>query len=90
MSKEKVTLTLDSENLRELRASVGSRSLSETVDTAVGAYLAQLRHLKEVDEWLAEMDEEHGPVPRQTLEWAAKMVAEWDHSRGEKRRRKAG
>jgi hypothetical protein len=89
MSKEKVTLTLDSDSLRSLRALVGARSISESVDSAVTAYLARLSHLKEVDEWLAEMDREHGPVPPQTLEWAAKMVAEWE-SRGEKRRRKAG
>jgi hypothetical protein len=89
MSKEKVTLTLDSDNLRELRSLVGARSISETVDTAVGAYLARLRHLKQVDEWLAEMDREHGPIPPQTLEWAAKMVQDWE-SRGERRRRKTG
>lgn len=89
MSKEKVTLTLDSDNLRELRSIVGARSMSETVDTAVSAYVARLRHLKEVDEWLAEMDREHGTIPPQTLEWAAKMVGEWE-TRVERRRRKAG
>lgn len=89
MSKEKVTLTLGSDHLRALRAMVGARSLSETVDTALDAYLARLRHLKEVDSWLAEMDRKHGPVPPETLEWAAKMVGEWE-ARGEKPRRKAG
>jgi hypothetical protein len=89
MSKEKVTLTLDSDNLRELRSLVGARSLSESVDSAVSAHLARLRHLKQVDEWLADMDREHGPIPRQTLEWAAKMVTEWE-SQGAKRRRKTG
>ena len=89
MSKEKVTLTLDSDNLRDLRSIVGARSISETVDNAVSAYLARLRHLRQVDEWLAEMDREHGPIPPETLEWAAKMVTNWE-SQGEKRRRKTG
>ena len=89
MAKEKITLTLDSDNLRGLRSIVGGRSISETVDTAVSAYLARLRHLKQVDAWLAEMDREHGPVPPQTLEWAAKMVDEWE-SASERRRRKTG
>jgi hypothetical protein len=89
MGKEKVTLTLDGDHLRELRALVGGRSLSETVDAAVSIHLAHLRHLKEVDEWLAEMDREHGPIPPQTLEWAAKMVGEWE-GRERRRRRRAG
>jgi hypothetical protein len=89
MAKEKITLTLDGDNLQELRELVGARSLSETVDIAVTAYLARLRHRRRVDEWLAEMDREHGPVPPQTLEWAAKMVDEWA-SPGVKRSRKAG
>jgi hypothetical protein len=90
MSKEKVTLTLDSDNLRDLRDIVGARSVSETVDTAVAAHLARLRHLREVDEWLAEMDREHGPIPPQTLEWAAKMVGEWEAAKDGRRRRKTG
>jgi hypothetical protein len=89
MSKEKVTVTLDSDNLRELRSIVGARSISETIDTAVSAHLARLRHLKEVDTWLAEMEREHGPIPRQTLEWAAKMVGDWEARTG-RRRRKTG
>lgn len=89
MSKEKVTVTLDSDNLRELRSLVGARSISETIDAALTAHLARLRHLKQVDEWLAEMDREHGPVPQQTLEWAAKMVDDWE-SRPARRRRKTG
>jgi hypothetical protein len=90
MSKEKVTVTLDSDNLRELRSLVGARSISETIDAAVTAHLARLRHLKHVDEWLAEMDREHGPIPPQTLEWAAKMVDDWEASRAPRRRRRTG
>jgi hypothetical protein len=90
MAKEKVTLTLDSDSLKELRALVGRRSLSDTVDEAVRTHLARLRHLRAVDEWLVELERDHGPVPVQTLEWAARMVDDWDSSRGKRRRKTAG
>ncbi len=77
MSKEKVTLTLDTEQLEELRSLVDARSLSAAVDQAVGAYLTRLRHLRSVDEWLAELEAEHGPVDPETLEWAARIVDDW-------------
>jgi hypothetical protein len=89
MTKEKVTLTLDGERLAELRKLVGARSLSAAVDSAVEAYLARLRHLHAVDEWLADMEREHGPVPPETLEWAAQLVDDW-HRRRRKRNRRAG
>ena len=78
MGKEKVTLTLDAGQLEDLRRIAGARSLSAAVDTAVAAYLARLRHLASVDEWLAELEREHGPIPSETLEWAARLVEEWD------------
>lgn len=78
MAKEKVTLTLDAGNLGELRSRLGSRSLSAAVDAAVEAYLTRLRHLAAVDDWLAELERQHGPVPAETLEWAAKLVTEWE------------
>lgn len=81
MAKEKVTLTLDAGRLGELRSLVGSRSLSATVDAAVGAHLARLRHLHAVDEWLADLEREHGPVPPETLEWAAQLVQQWSEGR---------
>ncbi|MEI2639376.1 MAG: CopG family transcriptional regulator [Microthrixaceae bacterium] len=77
MAKEKVTLTLDTEQLEELRSLVGSRSLSSTVDNAVGAYLSRMRHLRSVDEWLAELEAEHGPIDPETLDWAARIVDDW-------------
>lgn len=77
MAKEKVTLTLDGGRLRELRGLVGTRSLSASVDDAVSAHLARLKHLAAVDEWLAELEREHGPVPPETLEWAAQIVDRW-------------
>jgi hypothetical protein len=56
----------------------GARSLSAAVDGAVRAHLQRLRHLHAVDEWLAEMEKEYGPVPPQTLEWAAQLIASWE------------
>jgi hypothetical protein len=85
--REKVTLTLDAERLRELRERVGARSLSAAVDKAVQAYVSRLRHLSAVDEWLAELERTHGPVPRETLDWAARLVTEWE---GGRKRRRAG
>jgi hypothetical protein len=91
MAKEKVTLTLDAETLAELRSLVGSRSISASVDAAVAAYVARLRHLVAVDQWLAELEREHGPLPPETLEWAAQLVDEWAAaSRPHGRSRKAG
>ncbi len=88
MTKEKVTLTLDSQHLAELRALVGSRSLSASVDTALGAHLAHLRHLGALREWLAEMEDTDGPIPAEVQEWAASQVSEWE-GRGPAGRRRA-
>lgn len=81
MAKEKVTLTLDAGQLAELRDIAGARSLSAAVDSAVGAHLIKLRHLAAVDDWLAELEREHGPVATETLEWAAQIAARWDAGR---------
>lgn len=86
MAKEKVALTLNAENLAALRALVCPRSLSAAVDAAVAERLARLQHLAAVDEWMAELDQAHGPVPSETLEWAARLVEQWDAKR---RRRRA-
>lgn len=90
MAKEKVTLTLDSEQLAELRRMVGARSLSSTVDSAVAAYLARVRHLTAVDDWLAELEREHGPIPAETLDWAAQLVERWAADGRAPKRRRAG
>jgi hypothetical protein len=91
VAKEKVTLTLDGSQLEELRTIAGARSLSAAVDNAVAAYLAKWRHLAAVDDWLAELEREHGPVPPETLEWAAQVVERWDADRSRRpRRRRAG
>jgi hypothetical protein len=89
MAKEKVTLTLDADALAELRAQVGARSLSAAVDNAVAAYLARMRHLGAVDEWLAEMEREYGPVPPETLDWAADLVDAWEADRSSSSPRKS-
>lgn len=81
MPKEKVTLTLDAENLAALRSLVGPRSLSASVDAAISARVALLTHFAAVDEWISEMDADHGPVPSETLEWAARLVDDWEASR---------
>lgn len=87
MPREKVTLTLDSERLGELRSLVGARSLSAAVDNAVAAYVARLRHLSAVDDWLAELERTHGPVPAETLDWAANLVESWTQAKPKSRRR---
>ncbi len=87
MAKEKVTLTLDAGNLAALRSLVGSRSLSSAIDAALAERVARLRHLAAVDDWLAELDARHGPVPPETLDWAAQLVEQWDAGR---RRRQTG
>jgi hypothetical protein len=86
MPREKITLTLDGGNLEELRRLVGARSLSAAVDRAILAYLARLRHLAAVDEWLVELEREHGPVPPETLDWAARLVEDWEAERTKRRR----
>jgi len=86
MAKEKVTLTLEATNLTALRDLVGARSLSATIDHAIAAHVARMKHLAAVDEWLEELEQKHGPIPPQTLEWAGRLVDRWSRSA----RRKAG
>jgi hypothetical protein len=88
MGKEKVTLTLDAETLAGLRAIAGAKSLSASVDSAIAAHLARLRHLAAVDSWLLQLEQKHGPIPPETLDWAARIVDRW--AGPAKRRRKAG
>ncbi len=88
MAKEKVTLTLDADKVEELRSLVGARSLSAGVNAAIDAYVQRMRHLVAVDAWLAEMEREHGPIPGETLEWAARQVDRWQAT-AQRRRRSA-
>jgi len=89
MPKEKVTLTLDAQQMRVLRELVGARSLSSGVDAAVLAHVARLRHLAAVDEWIAELDRKYGPVPPETMEWASQIFDKFEAERARVRRRKA-
>lgn len=82
----KVTVTLDADRLAELREMVGGRSLSAALDTALATHLDRLRHLAAVDEWLAELNREHGPVPAEELRWAAQEVGAWQDARDAGRR----
>jgi hypothetical protein len=81
MAKQKVTLTLQAEDVKALRRLAGAPSLSAAVQNAVDAYVERLRHLSAVDEWLAEMEREHGPIPGETVEWGARVVDEWERTR---------
>jgi hypothetical protein len=56
------------------------------VDAVLAAHLNRLRHAAAVDEWLTELERDHGPVPVETLEWAARLVDDWEASRAEGRR----
>jgi hypothetical protein len=87
MAKEKVTLTLEAENLASLRELVGSRSLSASVDRAIAAHVARVKHLSAVDQWLGELEDAHGPIPPESLEWAGRLVEDWARR---PKRRKAG
>lgn len=86
MAKEKVTLRLDAERLDELRSLVDARSLSATVDEAISARLAQVRHAQAVDEWLEELADEHGPIPQDAKDWAAGVFDDWKGSPAAKAR----
>jgi hypothetical protein len=88
MPKEKVTLTLDAANLAALRSLVGARSLSATVDAAIAAHLSRVKHFAAVDQWLEGAVTDHGPVPPETIGWAARLIDEWAGKRG--RRKKVG
>ena len=46
-----------------------------------------MKHLAAVDKWLEELENAHGPIPTETLEWAGRLVDDWAR-RG--KRRKAG
>ena len=88
MAKEKVTLTLDAATLAALRKLVGPRSLSAEVQHAIAERVEKLAHLSAIDAWLRELDAAHGPVPTETLDWAAKQVDEWVAT--QTKRRKTG
>ena len=87
MAKEKVTLTLDAKNLAAFQSFVDQRSLQASPAQPISEHVAQRHELVAVDDWLQELEAEHGPVPPETLDWAATVVDEWAKRT---RRRKAG
>ena len=40
-------------------------------------YLTKVRHGAAVDEWLAEMERQDGPIPQDKLDWADRVFTEW-------------
>ena len=40
-----------------------------------------------VDEWLGELEDKHGPIPQETLEWAGRLIDDW--AKGARRRKAA-
>jgi len=42
-----------------------------------------VKHLAAVDEWLAELERDFGPIPPETLEWAAQITDQWESERAE-------
>jgi Arc/MetJ family transcription regulator len=72
MPTEKVSLTLDQSLLAEARETVGTRGLSSFVNTALARALQRER----LTSYLAELEQEHGPIDQRTLdqvrdEWPA-------------------
>ncbi len=90
MAKEKVTLTLDTAQLAELRTLLGARSMSSALEAALADYLAKIKHFDAVDEWLAEMERAYGPVPPETLERAARIIDAWETARTSRTAGRAG
>ncbi len=74
--KEKVTLTLDPQDLAELRDLAGARSLSAGVSDAVAARLVQLPHETAVDAWMAELEATDGPVSEAAMTYAEEAFAQ--------------
>ena len=63
MSTIKVSTTLDAASVAEAKARVGERGFSRFLNEALAMRLQRVR----LEELLAEMDEEFGPVPEEVL-----------------------
>lgn len=70
MSKETITVVLDGELVAELRQLRDPQTLFATVEAVLKDRVQHLRHLVAVDEWLAEMETEDGPVSPGERAWA--------------------
>lgn len=68
-----------------LRPALPQRERQVRRASGVGERVARLRHLAAVDDWLAELDAAHGPVPPETLEWGARLIDQWEAQRQPRR-----
>lgn len=66
--KVKLSVTLDSQPVRDLRRRVGARGLSAVVNRAVRVELDRLRRDEALDRWLDELEGEDGPIASETLD----------------------
>ncbi len=73
MGTLKVSVTLDEGRVNEIKAMVGERGFSRYVDEAVALRLQR----DGLRTWLAEMDEEQGPVPEEIGRQVAAEFGEW-------------
>lgn len=74
---QKVSITLPAPLLEQVRQRVGTRGLSRFVTVALEREERRIA----LSEWLADMDDRHGPVPAAVME---EVRREWpaDHDRG--------
>lgn len=73
--KVKLSVTLDSGSVHDLRRRVGSRGLSAVLNEALRNELTRLRQEEALDQWLEELEAEDGPIPSKLLDKWEKI---WD------------
>jgi hypothetical protein len=73
MGTAKVSVTLDEARVAEIKAMVGERGFSRYVDEAVALRLQRDGILK----WLADMDEEFGPIPEEIQKQVDARFEQW-------------
>jgi hypothetical protein len=74
MPTEKVSLTMNSDTLKKVRARVGKRGVSAFVDESVQLRLQHDR----IRKLLRELDDKYGPVPEEVRE---EVRREWEATR---------
>jgi hypothetical protein len=81
MPMEKVSLTLNSDTLRQARARVGRRRLSSFVDESLRLRLQHDR----IRKLLGDLDERYGPIPAELRE---EVRREWEATRPQPRKKR--
>lgn len=76
----RITVRLDSQNLAALRGLVGPRAHSASVNAAVASYLVSRSGAAVLEQLIAVTDAELGPIPDETLAWAAAVIDGWETS----------